>query len=112
MNTDDPIVIVQIAEQHVDQLKPEFIEWLKSNAHVWIAFEREALEVVRCGFKHYSARTILHFLRHHTALKQNGEGWKLNNNHSPYLARLFNIVHPQHASLFELRESREFAEAA
>jgi hypothetical protein len=97
------------------QFPPRFTAWLADNLQVWQAFQAEALKVVANGFQHYSARTILHFLRHHTALQeQGGEGWKLNNDHSPYLARLFHCVYPQHGELFELRRAyrREEAEAA
>lgn len=81
-----------------------FILWLGDNIHIWEAFEAEALNVVRTGQTHYSARTILHFLRHHSVVtERSATPWKLNDHHSPYLARLFAMVHPQHADLFEYR---------
>jgi hypothetical protein len=70
---------------------------------VYFAFEEEAIKIYSKGFKHYSARTIVHVLRHHSAISElNGE-WKINNNHSPYLARLFDLQHPAIAGMFEYR---------
>jgi len=96
--------IENIAHEHKEQFSDEFLNWLPENAHIWIAFEQEAYKVIKAGFKHYSARTIIHVLRHHSALSERGlDGWKINNNISPYLARLFAILNPSHADLFEYR---------
>lgn len=82
---------------------PHFQAWFSENHHVWQAFVVEARKVRAKGFDHYSARTILHVLRHHSALHEAGPGWKLNNNHSPYLARLFDLRFPSMAGMFEYR---------
>lgn len=82
-----------------------FDEWIKSNNHVWEAFEKQALLVIERGYKHYSARTIVEFLRHHTAITEVGE-WKLNDHATPYLARKFMKTYPQHQGLFELRGTK------
>lgn len=97
---------IAVLEAQPELFTGEFLAYLPENLHVWDAFEREALKVVRRGFSHYSARTILHVLRHHSALEENGSQWKLNNNVSPYLARVFDLVHPDHAGLFEYRETK------
>lgn len=83
----------------------EFADWVDENFHVWEAFVAEADKVIARGFSHYSARTILHVLRHHSATSEVIDGWKLNNNTSPYLARLFAIMHPVHGTLFAFRET-------
>lgn len=96
-----------LARMHAEQFTPEFLAYLPDNLHVYTAFEREALRIVARGFAHYSARTILHVLRHHSALEEDAGGqWKLNNNVSPYLARLFALDHPAHEDLFEYREAK------
>lgn len=105
--------VVWLMRMHREQFTEEFIGWLPNNMHVWIAFERETLRVIARGFKHYSARTIVHFLRHHSAVAENaGEGWKINNNHSPYLARLYDLVHPTQVGLWEYRETKAVKEDA
>jgi hypothetical protein len=82
-----------------------FEEWLVENCHVYDAFEREAQSIAERR-EHYSARTIIEYLRHHTLLAAAGDGWKLDNDMAPGLARLFAAVHPRHANLFEFRERR------
>lgn len=95
--------ITDIAHAHGNHLAADFLEWLPENIHVWDAFVAETFKVIRRGFKHYSSYTIVEFLRHHTAVSESGAVYKINNNHRPYLPRLFEIVYPQHAGLFEYR---------
>ncbi len=105
-----PLAIVL---QHPEQFTMKFVRFLPDNLHVWAAFEREASVVVQRGFQHYSARTIVHFLRHHTNVREAGGGaWKINNDHSPYLARLWALAHPEHADLFEFRLAHRRAHKA
>jgi len=89
--------------QNKEIFSPEFIEWFPNNMHVWHSFVIETFKVHQKGFKHYSARTIIHVLRHHSAVSENGNQWKINDHHSPYLARLFDLVYPHKAGLFEYR---------
>jgi hypothetical protein len=107
---------VWVAQMHREQFTAEFMAWLPENLHVYEAFEREALACVRRGFAHYSARTIIEWLRHHTALTETGGPWKLNDWHTPYLARLFALTNPAHRELFEFRQAkaakRDHAEVA
>lgn len=95
--------IINTLHENKDKFSDEFIEWFPDNEHVWNAFVLETMKVKRAGFKHYSARTIIHVLRHHSAISENGSQWKINDHHSPYLARLFDIVYPHKAGLFEYR---------
>lgn len=97
---------LQYARLHAELFTPAFLEYLPDNLHVYEAFEREALAVARRR-QRYSARTIVEVLRHNSALMEHGGGpWKLNDWHTPYLARLFALLHPVHATLFEFREAK------
>jgi hypothetical protein len=99
--------IENIAFENKKQFSDEFLEWLPENHHIWMAFEAEALKVLRKGFKHYSARVIVEVLRHHSALAEKPDtGWKINNNIIPYLGRLFALINPAHANFFEYRVVR------
>lgn len=93
------------AQMHAERFTPEFLAYLPDNLHVFDAFEREALAIARRR-AHYSARTIVEVLRHNSALAENGGQFKLSDWWTPYLARLFALIHPQHASLFEFREAK------
>jgi len=95
--------LFDLIEEHRDKFSDEFVEWLPENIHIFQAFTKEAIKISDKGFKHYSARTIIHVLRHHSALAEKGSEWKINDHHSPYLARLFDIAYPLRAGLFEYR---------
>lgn len=85
----------------------EFAEWFMANLHVWRAFCAEAFKVRARGHKRYSARTIIHVLRHHSAVSECSDaGWKINNDHSPYLARMFDLRYPSMAGMWEYRQTR------
>ncbi len=98
--------LLAIAYLNPEQFSPRFMGYLRENLHVYRAFEREALRMAREGHRHYSARTIIEVLRHHSALAEKSGAWKLNNDNTPYLARLFMLAHPKRAYLFEFRETR------
>lgn len=97
---------VFMAHMNIDKFTAEFMAYLPENLHVYEAFEYEALRIVRRGFKHYSARTLIEVLRHHSAMEEKGGHWKLNDWHTPYLARLFALMNPDHAQLFEFRVTK------
>ncbi|MFD0738274.1 hypothetical protein ACFQZQ_03085 [Lysobacter koreensis] len=92
-----------IVREHGDTFRDGFAGWLGLNRHVWLAFEREADKVWNRGRRHYSARTLVEYLRHETALTDNGADYKINGNVVPDLARLYRLAHPERAELFELR---------
>lgn len=83
-----------------------FNDYLNENWHVYQAFEREALKVFRTGRDYYSARTILHHLRFMSVIAEHGSEWKINNNHSPYFARLFELRNPECEGFFRMRVSK------
>jgi len=99
--------VLNIAQKIETLLTKEFLDWLPENFHVWDAFCEQAFSVRNLGFKHYSARTIIHFLRHYSAVTEKSGPWKINNNYSPYLARLFDHCFPNSAGLWEYRETKK-----
>lgn len=89
---------------HSDMFRPDFYDWLNDNYPVFEYFEQSALKVHESGFKHYSARTIVEMMRHRTNIREIGDGtWKLNDHRTPDMARLFSLLHPECAGLFEFR---------
>lgn len=95
--------LYDLVRQNRDLFSDDFVEWLPDNMHIYQAFVVEAIKIHSRGFKHYSARTIIHVLRHHSAISEIGGEWKINNNFSPYLARLFDLAYPHMAGMFEYR---------
>lgn len=96
----DPIMV---ARNHPAEFPVAFIDFLRENLHVYWTFESSARRVVDVGFKHYSARTIIESMRHHTNVTEGSGAWKLNNNHTPYIARLFARCNPGLENLFDFR---------
>jgi hypothetical protein len=97
---------VWLANMHREEFTAEFLAYLPENVHVFDAFCAEVRKVRARGFKHYSARTIIESLRHNSALTEAGGAWKLNDHHTPYLARLCDLMNPHLAGLFEYRVAK------
>lgn len=103
----ESLTLVDVVHCRPGLFRADFAAWLQENWSIWKAFEREANAVWRNGRRHYSARTIGEYLRHETALREDGE-WKINGNHVPDLARLYMLLNPDR-TLFELRGDRKMA---
>jgi hypothetical protein len=97
-----------VAMRHSEQFRPDFISWLRENGHVFSEVERRALQVASYR-NHYSMRTIFETVRHDTVIGELRGEWKINNNAAPDCARLFALLHPKHAGLFEFREHKAAA---
>lgn len=105
----DPHLQPQVVVESLVAMQPwryqeDFPDWFEANPQVWVRFYAEANKVYSRGRRHYSARTILEYLRHETALASDDGGWKLNNNRAPDLARVYLMLHPERGDFFELRE--------
>jgi hypothetical protein len=103
MTVPDIAYPLHIAQKNADKLSSEFLKWLPNNQHIWQAFVANTDKIIARGFKHYSSKTIVEYIRHETALHQNGGDHKLNNNITPYLSRLYDLCYPEKAGLFEYR---------
>jgi len=87
-----------------DQFRPDFLEWLDANFAIWLEFERQADLMRARGRAHYSARTIIEWIRHSTSLTENSaEGWKFSNNWCADLARLWMLHDKSREGFFERR---------
>lgn len=98
--------VVAFAHARSSYFREDFIAWLRDNLHIWRAFENHANTLYLRGKRHRSARGIVHYLREDTALREvPGGEWKINNNVSPDLARLWLLIYPERAGFFELRSN-------
>lgn len=66
---------------------PEFTGWLRDNFDIFKRFCIEADKVRRVR-GHYSARTLIEYIRHETTLSERGI-FKVDNNVAPDCARLY-----------------------
>lgn len=78
-------------------------EWFESNWHIVEAFEETALNLIRIGREHYSARTIVEVLVHESLLKEVDGTFKIGNDNAPDLARIFVALHPDRVDFWEYR---------
>lgn len=100
---DPKLTALTFVQTRPDLFRPEFLGWLKDNWPVWVAFRAQADRIWQRGRKHYSARTIVEWLRHETLAAERGGDFKLNGNYVPDLARLYNCYHPEREGFFEFR---------
>ena len=76
-----------------------FKQYIKDNPHIWEEFEKIALGLTARTTR-YSARDILPVMRWHSVIAENGSDFKVTNNISPYLSRLFEEKHPAYKNFF------------
>lgn len=102
-----------------EQLFLEFKIYHMANPHVWLAFRRFTFEAIKAGRTRYSAYSVVQRIRWHKdieaykppALKED-EGltdFKLNNNHTPFYARLFHFRFPEYDGFFKEHEQPTWA---
>ena len=83
----------------------KFNEYHRQNPHIYQAFEKKTLEAISRGYKHCSAKGVFEILRWETAVAANHDEYKINNNYTPFYARLFMKNHPEHQEFFRVRFS-------
>lgn len=105
------LIALEAVASHEGLFQPKFPKWLAQNWGLWVAFLAEADAVWTSGRRHYSARTIIEFLRHQTSLRQaqgdagpSGAPLKINNSYVPDIGRLYGLLHPSRETFFECRQ--------
>ena len=102
---DKDFVMAMVVKQTPWHFRQDFPRWLSENWSIWKRFESEAHKVYAMGRKHYSARTLIEFLRHETMVREADGEFKLNNNAAPDLARLYVTLYPERTGFFDIRVS-------
>jgi len=77
-----------------------------NNPNVSLELRRLALGLLDAGHRHYSIKGLFEVLRFNTALKTTGKPYKLNNNLTPFYARLLMENEPRLVGFFHTRESK------
>lgn len=96
-----------------DQIYRRFRAFHKANPQVWDLFQQFTNELIAQGYKRYSVDAVLHRVRWEVAIKTRGdEGVKLNNDFTPYYARMWLATHPQWPNFFELRARKSLQRPA
>lgn len=92
-------------EVNKDEYPESFFFWLQFNEHIWLQFERYGLSMAGKR-KRYSARTIIEVMRWNSDIRDGKEVlFKLSNNMTPGLARLWMAKHgDKYPKFFQLKE--------
>lgn len=78
---------------------------------VWNLFVAEADKIRVAGRTHYSARTILEFIRHHQFVNADNREFVINNNWQSTIARAYMVLR-NCPGFFETRDRHYMNEAA
>jgi len=92
----------------MDQLtlfETKWTKYHKENPQVWEKFKEFTLRTIEKGFTHYGSKGIFELIRWHTGTTGN-DGFKVNNNYTPFYVRLFERTYPQHKGFFRKRKSK------
>lgn len=88
---------------------PRFPGWPFEHWDIYAELERLAIAAIKRGRTRLSAKFLFELIRWNTAIREEGEPYKINNSHASDYARLFDCMNPQHAGYFEFRQRREMA---
>lgn len=97
---------ISLSENRLEEMREQVSSFHNKHPEVWNLFVRFTMEKISCGFKHYSARGIFHRIRWETEEPsyQAGKEFKLNDHYSPFYARRFHRIYPQHDGFFRTRK--------
>lgn len=101
----DDIAQQRLMESEI--LTPNFKRWAITNWHIYRAFERRSLRLINLGFRHGGAREIVENIRWQSRLAEKQSEYKINNNHTPWLARAFSELNPRHRAFFRVKSGRK-----
>lgn len=85
--------------------KARFEEFHSDNPHIYDLFKQFAQQVIRRGYKRFSSIAIFDRIRWELNVERHapGDSFKINQNYTPYYARLWMKDHPDHDGFFETR---------
>ena len=95
---------LEVVKKNDGMFRKEFYAWLAANWHVWQRFQVEAERVWGRGREHYSARTLIEFIRHETFIRESKTNFKVNNSYVPDIGRLYGLIHTDRRGFFECRD--------
>jgi hypothetical protein len=89
-------------------LEAAYRTWLDDNPQVFALFERFAREAAGLG-RPFSAYLLRERIRWEVAMTwgKDADGFKINNNFTPFIARDLIAKHPEYAHLMQTRKTKE-----
>jgi hypothetical protein len=88
-----------------DEIVDDFIAWIRKDPMAWRHFRRIALIDIERGRRYLSASAITERVRYETRGEKDEAGVRIRNAFRAYLARLFEVLHPEHQGVFRLNRT-------
>ena len=88
----------------MNSLKRKFDVYISENPRVYEMFEMFAMKVIATGRKNFGAKAVIERMRWYTAIETNTY-FKLNNNYTAFLVRMFEERNPLYKGFFRTRIS-------
>lgn len=82
----------------------KFKAYHNKHREVYELFKKLTFDAKKNGHKHFSARGIFQVMRYKIGGNIKEDGFKYNNNYTPYYVRLFEHEHPEIIGFFEKRK--------
>jgi hypothetical protein len=91
----------------METLPQKFIDYHAKYPKVYEYYKGVIAQLINRGFKKYSSDGVLHIVRFtkHDEIKK--DGFKVNNNYTPYYARLYESEHPELKGFFAKRKVKQ-----
>jgi hypothetical protein len=88
-----------------EQMREEFIRFHGKHPEVWEVFVAHIFRLKKRGFSHYSSRTLISVMRFHADVGdiKRLTGFKINDHHTPFYARVFSLLYPEFGDFFSMR---------
>lgn len=102
----EPAILNPPSQLELDLDNAKFCTYHKQNPQVYEEFKKFTLKTIKKGFQNYSAKGIFELIRWHSGVAADGDVFKVNNNYTPFYARLFEKDHPKHKDYFRIRKSK------
>lgn len=91
-------------ESRNDQMREQVEKFHMEHPEVWDLFVRFSFDMIRRGYKSYSAYTVMERIRWEKDAGGDGvNSFKINNNHIPFYSRRFMRAYPQYEGFFKTR---------
>lgn len=96
-----------LPDQPQNELEEKYRLWRASHAGVFALFEKFALQML-ARKQRFGIAALLERVRWEVRMQwqTDADGYKINNNHKPYLARELIELHPELTPLIETRSVR------
>lgn len=90
-----------------ERTNAEFFDYHKNHPEVYEKFKAKTMEAIQRGFKNYGSKGIFELMRWESKGEKKSDGFKINNNFTPYYVRLFETHFPHYKGFFRKRKVKQ-----